>query len=158
MNSTATFDQVTHKFHFSATFFIKNGSHSTIHTFKNYLMKPPILVPPVPKRPLLLYLTTMDIAMGALLAQYLEETRKENAIYYINKKMLPYEEKYSPLKKTCVALVWATRKLTHYMLAYKVLLIARMDPLKYLMEKPVQDGKTAKWVLLLSEFDIKYVT
>ena len=43
------------------------------------------------------------------------------------------------------------------MLAYNVLLIARMDPLKYLMEKPVQNGKTAKWVLLLSEFDIKYV-
>ncbi|XP_075633385.1 uncharacterized protein LOC142605843 [Castanea sativa] len=33
-----------------------------------------------------------------------------------------------------------------------------MDPLKYLIEKPVQDGKTAKWVLLLSEYDIKYVT
>ena len=44
------------------------------------------------------------------------------------------------------------------MLAFKVLLIARMDPLKYLMEKPVQDGKIAKWVLLLSEFDIKYMT
>ena len=43
------------------------------------------------------------------------------------------------------------------MLAYKVLLIAKMDHLKNLMEKPVQDGKTAKWVLLLSEFDIKYV-
>ena len=68
-------------------------------------MKPPILVPPVPKKPLLLYLTTMDIAMGALLAQYLEESRKENAIYYISKKILPYEEKYSPLKKTSVALV-----------------------------------------------------
>ena len=52
----------------------------------------------------------------------------------------------------------ATHKLRHYMLAFKVLLIARMDPLKYLMEKPVQDGKIAKWVLLLSEFDIKYVT
>ena len=37
-------------------------------------------------------------------------------------------------------------------------MIARMGPLKYLMEKPVQDGKTAKWVLLLLEFDIKYVT
>ena len=44
------------------------------------------------------------------------------------------------------------------MLSFKVLLIARMDHLKYLMEKPVQDGKTAKWVLLLSEFDIKYMT
>ena len=54
-------------------------------------MKPPILVPSVPEKPLLLYFTTIDTAMGALLAQYLEETRKENAIYYINKKMLPYE-------------------------------------------------------------------
>ena len=72
--------------------------------------------------------------------------------------MLAYEEKYSPLEKTCVALVWVTCKLRHYMLAFKVLLFARMDPLKYLMEKLVQDGKTAKWVLLLSKFDIKYVT
>ena len=79
-------------------------------------------------------------------------------IYYNSKKMLAYEEKYSPLEKICVALVWATRKLRHYMLAFEVLLIARMDPLKYLMEKPMQDGKTAKWVLLMLEFDIKYVT
>ena len=125
---------------------------------KNYLTKSPILVPPVPEKPLLLYHTTTDTAMRALLAQYLEETRKMNAIYYISKKMLPYEEKYLPLEKTCVTLVWATNKLKHCMLAYKVLLIARMDPLKYLMEQPVQDGKTAKWTLLLSEFDIKYVT
>ena len=61
---------------------------------KNYLIKPPILIPSVPEKPLLLYLTITDIAMGALLTQYLEETRKENAIYYISKKMLSYEEKY----------------------------------------------------------------
>ncbi|XP_023912147.1 uncharacterized protein LOC112023749 [Quercus suber] len=72
--------------------------------------------------------------------------------------MLAYEEKYSPLEKTGVALVWATRKLRRYMLAFKVLLIARMDPLKYLIEKLLQDGKIAKWVLLLSKFDIKYMT
>ena len=100
-------------------------------------MKPPILVPLVPEKPLLLYLTTTDTTIGALLAQYLEETRKENAINYINKKMLPYEEKYSPLEKTCIALVWATHKFRLYMLAYKFRLIARMDPLKYLIEKPV---------------------
>ena len=72
---------------------------------KNYLMKPPILVPLAPEKPLLLYFTTTDTAMGALLAQYLEKTRKENVIYYINKKMFPSEEKYSPLEKPCVALV-----------------------------------------------------
>ena len=75
---------------------------------KSYLMKPPILVPLVPEKPLLLYLTTTDTEMGALLAQYQEESRKENAIYYISKKILAYEEKHSPLEKTYVALVWAT--------------------------------------------------
>ena len=104
-------------------------------------MKPPILVPPVPEKPLLLYLTTTNTAMGALLAQYLEESRKENVIYYSNKKMLAYEENYSPLKKTCVAFVWATHKLRYFMLAYKVLLIARMDPLKYLMESQCKMGR-----------------
>jgi len=53
---------------------------------KSYLMKPPILVPLVPEKPLLLYLTTPNTTMGALLAQYLEECRKENAIYYISKR------------------------------------------------------------------------
>ena len=71
-------------------------------------MKPPILVPPIPKKPLFLYLTTIDTTMGALLAQYLEKFRKENAVYYIRKKMMTYEEKYTELEKTCVALVWAT--------------------------------------------------
>ena len=60
-------------------------------------------------------------------------------IYYNSKKMLAYEEKYSPLEKTCVALVWVTRKLRHYMLAFKVLLIAN-GPFK------IFDGETyARW-------------
>ena len=56
------------------------------------MIKPAILVPPVPKKPLLLYLITTNSAIGALLAQYLEEARKKNAIYYISKKMMAYEE------------------------------------------------------------------
>ena len=44
------------------------------------------------------------------------------------------------------------------MLVYSVILIARMDHLKYLFEKPVLNNGMAKWVFLLSEFDISYVT
>ena len=36
VNSTFVHCSQTHKFYFSVIFFIKNGFHGTIHTFKNY--------------------------------------------------------------------------------------------------------------------------
>ena len=33
-----------------------------------------------------------------------------------------------------------------------------MDPLKYIFQKAMPTGKLAKWKMLLSEFDIVYVT
>ena len=32
-----------------------------------------------------------------------------------------------------------------------------MDPLKYFFEKPALSGKPSKWLILLEEFDLKYV-
>ncbi|KAH7838736.1 hypothetical protein Vadar_030466 [Vaccinium darrowii] len=72
--------------------------------------------------------------------------------------MVGVEERYTPLEKTCWALVWASKKLRHYMLAYSVTLISRMDPLKYLFEKAALTRKLARWLLLLAEFELKYVT
>ncbi|XP_077215569.1 uncharacterized protein LOC143850187 [Tasmannia lanceolata] len=93
-----------------------------------------------------------------MLAQQDSGSKKERPVYYISKKMLEYEVKYTILEKTCLALVWATQRLRHYLLSSKVLLLSRMDPLKYLFEKPALTGRTARWLLLLSEFDITYVT
>lgn len=36
-------------------------------------------------------------------------------------------------------------------------LIANIDPLKYLLSKTTLNGRLAKWVMVLSEFDIEYV-
>ena len=44
------------------------------------------------------------------------------------------------------------------MLAHSVILVSRLDPIKYLFEKPALEGRLAHWLLLLSEFDLKYVT
>ena len=32
-----------------------------------------------------------------------------------------------------------------------------MDPLKYLFGKPTLNGKLSRWLILLVEFDLKYV-
>ncbi len=113
---------------------------------RQYLQNPPVLMPPTPGKPLILYLSVTQSAMGCMLAQE-GEAGVEKAVYYLSKKMVRAEERYTPLEKTCWALVWASKKLRHYMLAYSVVLISRMDPLKYLFEKPALTGKLARWLL-----------
>ncbi|XP_075101818.1 uncharacterized protein LOC142177246 [Nicotiana tabacum] len=44
------------------------------------------------------------------------------------------------------------------MSAYTTHLISRLDPLKYMFQKPMPTGKLAKWQILLSKFDIVYIT
>ncbi|KAL6341350.1 hypothetical protein AAG906_032468 [Vitis piasezkii] len=97
---------------------------------KECLLSPPILVPPTPGWPLLLYLFVSDMALGCMLAQ-LDDSGKERAIYYLSKRMLEYECRYIMIECLCLALVWATRRLRHYM------------------------TELMRWLVLLIEFDIQ---
>ena len=71
---------------------------------KEYLQEPPILMPPIEGRPLIMYLTVLDNSMGGVMGQHDESGRKENAIYYLSKKFTDCETRYSLLEKTCCAL------------------------------------------------------
>ncbi|KAL0559476.1 hypothetical protein IC582_004087 [Cucumis melo] len=99
---------------------------------KDYLQSPPILVPPTPGRPLILYLTVKEGSMGCVLGQHDSTGKKEQAVYYLSKKFTNYESKYSLLEKTCCALAWTTQRLRQYMLYYTTWLISKMDPIKYI--------------------------
>jgi RNase H-like domain found in reverse transcriptase len=70
--------------------------------------------------------------------------------------MVGAEHGYSPIEKYCLALIFAVKKLRYYMLAHKVILISKVDPLKYLMTQPMLTGRLAKWAIILTEFDITY--
>ena len=124
---------------------------------KQYLREPPILRPPVPGRPLILYLTVLDGSMGCVLGKQDETTKKEHAIYYLSKKFTDCEQRYSALEKTCCALARTANHLRQYMLSHTTWLISKMDPIKYIFEKPALIGRIARWQMLLSEFDILYV-
>ena len=54
-------------------------------------------------------------------------------------------------------LVWAMQKLRHIVLPFLIWVVARMDLLKYLFEKPALNGRLSRWLILLAEFDLKYV-
>lgn len=62
--------------------------------------------------------------------------------------------KYPPIEKDCLALIFAVQKLRHYMLSHKVNLISRVNPLQYLMTRPILSGRLARWAIILLQFSI----
>ena len=65
--------------------------------------------------------------MGAMLAQEGPEG-VEHVVYYLSKN----EEKYNLVEKTCLIMIWAIRKLRHYFQSYKIQVVSKIDPLRYL--------------------------
>ncbi|TYK24159.1 uncharacterized protein E5676_scaffold610G00650 [Cucumis melo var. makuwa] len=57
----------------------------------------------------------------------------------------------------CLALFFAIDKLRHYMQAFTVHLVAKADPIKYVMSRPIISGRLAKWTILLQQYDIVYI-
>ena len=113
-------------------------------------------MPPILGKPLILYISATDTSLGAFLAQ-LDENGKERVIYYISRTLVSYEVNYNNIEKSCLAVVFASQKLRHYMLAHTTHLISKIDPLKYLLSKATLTDKLAKWMMVLSEFDIEYI-
>ena len=67
--------------------------------------------------------------MKCVLGQHDEIIKKERAIYYLNKKFTECESRYTVIKKKlCCALVWAEKRLQHYMLYHTIWIISKEDP------------------------------
>jgi len=103
-------------------------------------------------------MTVLDESMGCMLGYHDESERRKQVVYYLSKKFTACEMNYSLLERTCCALVWAAHRLMQYMLSYTTLLVSKMDPVKYIFENPALNRRIARWQVLLSEFDIVYVT
>uniref|UniRef100_A0A2N9GY56 Integrase catalytic domain-containing protein n=1 Tax=Fagus sylvatica TaxID=28930 RepID=A0A2N9GY56_FAGSY len=106
---------------------------------KEYLLNPPILVPPTPGRPLILYLTVQEASMGCMLGQQDETGKKEQAIYYLSKKFTEPETRYLLVEKTCCALAWASKKLRQYMLYYTTCSTSCLWPGKAIKGQAIAD-------------------
>lgn len=115
-----------------------------------------LLIPPNPRRPLLLYISATNTTLGVLLEQHNAEG-KECVLYYISRTLVGYELNFTPIERAYLVPILVATKLRHYMLTHKVQLITKINPLKYLLSKEALIGRLAKWAMILSEFDIEYV-
>ena len=77
---------------------------------KGYLAKHLVVIPPIPGKPLILYISTTASSLIVLLAQS-DEIGQESAIYYIIQTLVAYEIKYTSIEKAFLAVVIASQKI-----------------------------------------------
>ena len=86
-----------------------------------------------------------------------DDDKNERVVYYLSKRFHDYETRYTSIEKSCYAFIWAVQKLRHIILPFQIWVVARMDPLKYLFEKPTLSGRLSRWLIPLAEFDLTYM-
>ena len=74
----------------------------------------------------------MDHFLRALLAQNNDQDH-EQAIYYLSGTMIEAEHCYNSIEKECLVLVFAVRKMRHYLMGQHIQVISRVNPLRQLM-------------------------
>ncbi|KAA0034814.1 ty3-gypsy retrotransposon protein [Cucumis melo var. makuwa] len=125
-------------------------------SIKKYLFNPLVLSAPAAGKQLILYIAAQETSLGALLAQE-NDKGKECALYYLSRTLTGAELNYSSIEKMCLALFFVVDKLRHYMQAFTIHLVAKADPVKYILSRPVISGRLAKWAIILQQYDIVYI-
>jgi hypothetical protein len=119
---------------------------------KDKLSTTPILRGPNWALPFHISTDASDTAIGASLGQ--KENLMTYAIYFISKNLTPAELNYTVTEKEMLAVVHAVNKFRHYITGYEVFIHTDHSAIKYLMNKPITNGRITRWLLLMQEFNI----
>ena len=122
---------------------------------KTYLSSPPILVSPIEGELLTLYLAVSDFSTSAVLV--IDKERVQHPVYYCSRALRGAEEGYPRMEKLILALVTAAQKIRPYFQAHTIE-VPTEYPMKQMLHKPETSGRLMKWVIELSDFDIRYKT
>ena len=80
----------------------------------------------------------------------------QRPVYYVSKSLHEAKVRYLSLEKAILAVMHATRKLSHYFQAHTVVVLTQL-PLKSVLWSVDYIGRIAKWGTILGAFDIKYI-
>ena len=71
--------------------------------------------------------------------------------------MTPAELNYIVTKKEFLAVVYSINKFCHYITRYEFFVYTDHSTIRFLMNKPITNGRVTRWLLLLQEFNITVV-
>jgi hypothetical protein len=105
---------------------------------KEYLSKPPVLVPPQQDRPFYVYLSVGDTSIASVVIQVHDD--KERVVFYLSRRMLDAETRYPDIEKLCLCMFFTCTKLCHILLSTEMIVICKSDVMKHMLSAPVLKG------------------
>ena len=87
-----------------------------------------------------------------------DEELQEHVIYYLSRNLIDTEIHYSHVEKLALATVHAVQRLRHYILLRQTLVVAHVNPFQFVLTRRMIGGKYNKWIVILQEFDLEFVS
>ena len=115
---------------------------SAFEELKQYLSHPHVLSRSKKEEVLYAYIAFTNHAVSLVLVR--NEKGLQKPVYYVSKSLHGKETRYLPLEKVILAIIHATRKLSHYFQAYIVIVLTQL-PLQALLRKSDYMGRIAIW-------------
>ena len=130
---------------------------TTFDALKRALASAWVISPPDYSRDFLLYVAASMETIGMVLVQEDEELQ-EHVIYYLSRNLIDTEIRYSHVEKLSLATVHAFQRLRHYILLRQTLVVSHVNLFQFVLTRRMIGGKYNKWIVILQEFDLKFVS
>ena len=102
-------------------------AQQALDKLKEFLTSPPVLVPPMPEEPLLLYITaTSHVVSTAIVVERQEEghiQKIQHPVYFISEVLSESKIRYPQVQKILYAVLITSRKLVHYFQAHSIMVV-----------------------------------
>ena len=127
-----------------------------LDTLKEKLATTPILVHPDWYKQFHVHIDASSIPLGAVLAQ-LGETIVDHPVYFASRKLSNAERNYTTMEREALVMVYSLQKFHHYLLGGRFKFFTGHSTLKYLVNKPVLQGRICQWLPLFQEFTFEVI-
>ncbi|KAK1630203.1 hypothetical protein QYE76_004518 [Lolium multiflorum] len=136
-----------------------DAADAALRGLKEILTSPPILAAPVESEPMLLYLAATNKVISLVIVVERKEEGHEydvqRPVYYISEVLTESKQRYPHFQKLAYGVFLGSRKLRHYFQEHPLTVVSKA-PLSTILNNADATGRTAKWGIELSAFDIAY--
>ena len=87
-----------------------------------------------------------------------DEELHEHVIYYLSGNLIDVKLRYTHVENLSLATVHAVQHLRQYILLCQIFLVAHINPFQFVLTRRMIGGKYNKWIVILQEFDLEFVS